>query len=49
MIELSAIKNEDGEDKKVWSTFPRKDYALNYFMPVTGYHQRGIWKLKIYK
>ena len=39
MIELSSIKNENGERKKVWSTFPTNDYALNFFMPVTGYDQ----------
>ena len=49
MIELSCIKNEEGEGKKVWSTFPRKDHELNFFMPVTGYHQRGVWKVKIFK
>ena len=38
MIEISCIKNEDGEGKKVWSTFPKKDFLLNYFMVVTGYN-----------
>ena len=49
MIEVSSIKNEEGEGKKVWSTFPIKGHSLNYFMPVTGYNQRGIWKIKIYE
>ena len=49
MIELSCIKNEEGEGKKVWSTFPKKDFLLNYFMVVTGYNQRGIWKMHSYR
>ena len=24
-------------------------YALNYFMPITGYNQRGVWKIKIFE
>ena len=49
MIELSSVKNEKGEEKKVWSTFPKKGHALNYFMPVTGYSNAGNWKVKIYE
>ena len=49
MIELSTIKNEEGDGKEVWNTFPKKGRELNYFMPASLHRNRGIWKLKVYK
>ena len=48
-MQISEIKNEQGDDKKLMSKFPLKDVKPNYFMAISGVSSRAELRVLIYK
>ena len=48
MMEISMIKNKEGENKKVMSCFPMKGHKANWLMLASGMGARAEWKVYIY-
>ena len=48
MMEISKIKNEEGEGKQVMSSFPVKDHKLNWLFVTSGCSTEAEWKVITY-